>query len=546
MGQDANGFYQSGGSTADIQGAAALLDQLSADELFAMFMAEPQPNSARPAWMVTRFPVSMEEYERLNAEATEAGPPSFAAEVDDADIDADVTAEYEVEAPEDSDVADEQEAQAPPMTASFEGIPQTAWRPPDNTIAVGPNDVMLAVNTDLAIYDRNGNLRVRWANMTPLFRNVLPTDASLFDPKVAYDHYARRWIVVIAARRNSPAGSWIMVAVSQTANPQGAYWVWALNASVDGSNPSSNWADYPMLGFDTQGIYISTNQFLIGGGFQYAKLRILNKAELYAGGNGPNHFISWFDYWDLRNPDNSHAFTIQPAVHFRGTGGNPPAYLVNALWPGGDTLTLWKLTNPIGFWTGGAAALTRDDVDCRRYDLPPDAEQPDSTVRIANNDARLLSAIYQYAGGVQRLWTAHTSKHTWGGESVARSVVQWYEIDVAGQNVVQENAYGAPGRYYYFPAIQTDIRRNAYVVFGRSNASEYGSIRQSGRKVGDAADQLQNSALVKAGESAYTGGRWGDYFGICRDPANTQQVWAYAEYADSGGNWGTWVAAMRF
>ena len=546
MGQDPNAFFQSGASAPDIQGAAALLDQLSAEELFAMFMAEPQPSSARPDWMVTRYPVPMEEYERLNAEANEAGPPSFAAEVDGADIDADVAAEYEVETPEDSDTGDEPDAQAPPMTASFEGIPQTAWRPPDNTCAVGPNDVMLAVNTDLSIYDRNGNLKVRWANMTPLFRNVLPTGATLFDPKVAYDHYARRWIVVIAARRNSPAGTWIMVGVSQTSNPQGAYWVWALDASLDGSNPSNNWADYPMLGFDTQGIYISTNQFQMGGSFRYAKLRILNKAELYAGGNGPNHFISWFDYWDLRNPDNSQAFTIQPAIHFRGTGGNPPAYLVNALWPGGDTLTLWKLTNPIGFWTGGAATLTRDDVDCRRYELPPDAEQPDSTVRIANNDARLLNAIYQYAGGVQRLWTAHTSKHTWAGENVARSVVQWYEIDVTTQDVVQQNAYGAAGRYYYFPAIQTDLRRNAYVVFGRSNASEYGSIRQSGRRVGDAANQLQNSALVKAGESAYTGGRWGDYFGICRDPANTQQVWGYVEYADSGGNWGTWVAAMRY
>lgn len=546
MAEETNGFFLSGGSEVEVPGAAALVDQLSADELFAMFIAEPQPTSARPDWMVTRFPVDMDEFERLNAEANVPEPGPMAAEVDDADVDADVSAEYEAETPEDADGGDQPAAQAPPMTASFEGIPQTAWRPPDNTLAVGPNDVMLAVNTDLAIHDRNGALKVRWANMTPLFRNVLPTGASLFDPKVAYDHYARRWIVVIAARRQSPAGSWIMLAVSQTANPMGAYWVWALDAMVDGSTPSSNWADYPMLGFDTQAIYIATNQFLVGGGFQYSKLRVLNKAELYAGGNGPNHSIRWFDYWNLRNPDNSLAFTVQPSVHFRGTGGNPPAYLVNALWPGGATLTLWKLTNPLAFWSGGAAALTRSDVACRRYDLPPDAEQRDSTTPIANNDARLLNAVYQYAGGVHRLWTAHTSKHTWAGENVARSVVQWYEIDVSGQNVIQQNAYGSPGRYYYFPAIQTDLRRNAYVVFGRSNSGEYGSMRQTGRRVNDPLHQLQNSALVKAGESAYTGARWGDYFGICRDPLDSQSVWSYAEFADSGGNWGTWTAATRF
>ena len=48
------------------------------------------------------------------------------------------------------------------MGTSFEGIPATAWRPPDNTCAVGPEHVMLAVNTDLAVYAKTGTLR--WAN----------------------------------------------------------------------------------------------------------------------------------------------------------------------------------------------------------------------------------------------------------------------------------------------------------------------------------------------------------------------------------------------
>jgi hypothetical protein len=240
------------------------------------------------------------------------------------------------------------------------------------------------------------------------------------------------------------------------------------------------------------------------------------------------------------------AFTVLPAKHFRGTGGNPPAYLSNALWPGGDRLTLWTLSNPLALWSGGAPTLTSAAVTCRRYDLPPDALQSGSSVRIETNDTRLLHAVYQNAGGVQRLWTCHTSRFSWAGDAEARSVVQWYEINIPTKAVVQQNAYGASGRYYFFPAIQTDLARNAYVVFGRSSASEFAQLRQTGRRVSDPPNDLQSSVVVRTGFGAYTGGRWGDYFGICRDGGDSSQVWMYGEYAATGNTWATRACATKF
>lgn len=534
------GDYESGGSD-EVEGA----EQALADVTPHDFMAVP-PTPARPTWMVTRYPFSMDEFRKLKDNANQPDPQPLAAEADASVADADVEAEYEADVPEGGDLAAAPVAFAPITAASFEGLTATGWQPADCTCAAGPNDVLVGVNTDLAGYRRDGTLRFRWVNMTTLFRNVLPAGATIFDPVVAYDHYVQRWIVVVAARRNSPAGSWLLVGASQAADPAGAYWIWALDASLDGTNLTNNWADYPMLGFDTQAIYISTNQFKINGGFQYAKLRILRKAEIYAGGSGPNHAIRWSDFWNMKNPDNSPAFTVQPCVHFRGLGGNPPAYLVNALWPGGNSLTLWKLTNPIGFWIGGTSSLAKTAVSCRSYSLPPDAEQPDTAVRIETNDARLLNAVFQNVGGTQRVWTMQTSKITWPGEPDARSGIHWYEIDVVSDKVVQQNGYGAKGKYCFFPAIQTDLARNVYVLFGRSGASEYGSLRQTGRRVGDTLNDLQNSVLVKAGVSGYVGGRWGDYFGICRDSAEAGRVWGYGKYAAAGGNWGTWVCSMRF
>lgn len=540
-------FYSSGAGGESTTGATRALSDVTREDFTSAFPAR----SSRPKWMVTRFPVSMEEYRKLSLEAEAAGPTALASGFEDAstaDIDAAAATQQEGFDPgEDGPVAQAGEKSlAPPVGTSFEGIPATAWRPPDNTCAVGPEHVMLAVNTDLAVYAKTGTLRFRWPNMTTLFRPVLPAGSGLFDPRVAYDHYSRRWIVVVGARRETPAGSWLMVAVSQGPDPGGAWWIWALDAAVDGSTATTNWADYPMLGFDTQAIYIVSNMFKVGGGFQYCKLRILNKAELYAGGVGPSHNIRWFDFWNLKNPDNSVAFTVQPCVHFRGTGGNPNAYMANAIWPGGSKLTLWTLANPLALWSGGGPALSRQSVACRAYELPPDAEQRGSTTRIETNDGRLLNAIYQNAGGAQRLWTCQTSKFTWPGDAAARSAVQWYEIDVPTAKVVQQNTYGAKGSYYFFPAIQTDISRNAYIVFSRSGANEFGSLRQTGRRVTAPANDLENSALIKAGESAYLGARWGDYFGVARDGGDAGRVWVYGEYAESGGQWGTWAASLKY
>lgn len=525
-------------------GQARSLSDVTAEELLAL-----PPSPIRDPAFVNRFPVPIEEFEALKLTAREVAQTPFGPG-GEPDVQVDVESpEQAIEGnpPEDGDFGDARAAQAPVTLASFEGIPQTAFRPPDPTLAVGPNDVMVAVNVDLVGYTKAGVQRFRWANFTALFNPVLPAGAGMFDPKLAYDHYANRWIVCIAARRAAPQGSWIMMGVSQTPDPAGPYWIWATDATFDGGTATNNWADYPMLGFDTQAIYVSTNQFGFGGGFAYAKVRIFNKAELYGGGVGPGHNIRWWDFWNLHNGDNSLAFSVQPAAHFQGLGGNPSAFLVNSLFPRGSSLTLWTLANPLGLWTGGGPTLTSATVSCRSYDLPPGAVQRDGgAVRIATNDIRLLNAVFQSVAGTQRLWTTHTSAFTWPGDTEARSVVQWYEIDVPSRTVVQQNAFGANGRHYFFPVIQTDINRNAYFTFGRSAADEYGQLRQTGRLVGDPAGQLQGSALVVAGQASYNGGRWGDYFGIGRDPSDARTVWSYGEYAGTSNTWRTRVVAARF
>ena len=522
------------------------LDQLTVGELM---MA---PTNLQKPERISRFPISQEEFNALKMQAEQVAPvdqePLVMVEeaVADGEVDTGIDGIAAVlmpveDLPEDNSLAPAGPAAlAPSLVTSFKALGQTGFTPPDPALAVGNNDVLVGVNTDIAGYSKTGGLNFRWVNSAALFGGVLPAGAGLFDPKLAYDHYAQRFICVAAAVRNSPQGAWLLVGVSQTSNAGGAWWVYALDITVDGSNPTTNWGDYPQLGFDTQAIYITTNQFAFGGGFKYAKLRILNKSELYAG--APAH---WYDFWNLKNPDGNGSFTVQPCVHFRGVGGNPPAFLTSAIYPAASRLVLWQLDNPIGWWSGSSPALNRFDVSCRAYSMPPSAKQSGSATNLATNDSRMLNAIFQNAGGVQRVWTCHTTGFTWPGDSEGRAAINWYEIDVASRSIIQQNTYGASGLYYFFPVIQTDLSRNAFLQFTRSGPAEFGQMRVTGRRVGDAPGSLQGSMQIKAGESAYNGGRWGDYFGICRDP-DTQRVWTLGEYAGPSGQWGTWVACMRY
>ncbi|MEO8399944.1 MAG: hypothetical protein ABI550_09050, partial [Ignavibacteriaceae bacterium] len=77
---------------------------------------------------------------------------------------------------------------------SFQGINETNSIPPDPYIAVGANHIVAAVNSRFAIWDKDGNLAQEidsdeWYNTTL-------AKVSTFDPKVLYDHFAQRWIMV--------------------------------------------------------------------------------------------------------------------------------------------------------------------------------------------------------------------------------------------------------------------------------------------------------------------------------------------------------------
>jgi len=271
---------------------------------------------------------------------------------------------------------------------------------------------------------------------------------------------------------------------------------------------------------------LSANMFNFASAFQYTKLRFLSKSQLYST-SCPG--VSWWDFWDLRNADNSKAFTIQPAHSYFASS---TSYGVNSYSGGGNKLTLWRFATSSTI--PPAPTLTRQaTLTTAAYTLAPNAQQKGSATAINTGDARLLNAVYRASG----LWTTHTVGCSWAGDTATRSCLRFYAINPGSSSISQQRSYGAPRLHYYYPAITATSTGNATVVFNRSGPDEFAGARYTGRRSTDPLSTLQGSASLAAGQGCYVRldtvgrNRWGDYNGIALDPSNSNRTWIFSEYA---------------
>jgi hypothetical protein len=425
-------------------------------------------------------------------------------------------------------------AAAPTPGVNFAGITFTGWTPPDCTLAVGPNHVLTSVNSSIAIYSRAGAPLLPARTLTQWFASVATAGATIFDPKALYDQHARRWVLLAVAFTRNPNRSWFLLSVSKTADPLGGWWNYALDAAKDGATQTKNWADYPALGVDANALYLTANMFLFDGGFQYAKVRIVPKAAIYAGGAA-----TFKDIVKLRNADNSLAFTVQPCHTF---GAPQVQYFVNSYFPGTTTpvnkLTLWVLKDPLG-----TPAFTRRTITTSEYSMPPQATQKGGGVPLDSGDTRILNAVFR--GG--SVWCALTTRHNWG-DGVNVAAAHWFQLEAATGTLTQQGVFGAKKLNYFYPAVMPDNSGNMLMVFSRSGPAEFGSVYFTGRKATDPLGTLLGSFLLKAGTANYNNvvnglNRWGDYAGIAADPVNGQLIWFYSLFAAATTNWATWVGS---
>jgi hypothetical protein len=422
------------------------------------------------------------------------------------------------------------------LLKNFNGMGMTNSIPPDPHTAVGPNYIVTTVNTQFAIFDKDGN-KIKNIGGTNWLASSVPNPGVVTDPKVIYDHFNKRFVMVWLTINTATAQTYWTVSVSHDSTPLGTWYTWALPSNLNGTTNANNYGDYEGLGFDKDCIYITGNMFPISGGnFNYSKLRIIPKAQLYANTAGA---VTWWDIWDIKVPlGSSSTFGIRPAIIF----GTPNEYYLiygsNVL---GNVFSLFKLTNPIT-----APVLTGVNVPVTLYGTAPDVNQlGGSGTTLIDGGSSAIRNEPVYRDGY--LWAVHSIRNP---ISQLYSSVHYVKINVSSGTTVEDYVFGDPGYWHNYPAVMVDQDQNMAITYSQSDTGSYIGAYYTSRLVTDPVG-LQPSKPLQTGKGNYvvtfsgTRNRWGDYMGLALDPEDNYNIWMFTEYAAATNQWGTWVGELR-
>ncbi|WP_223789204.1 Ig-like domain-containing protein [Marinicella meishanensis] len=411
--------------------------------------------------------------------------------------------------------------------------------PADPHGAAGPNQVVNVFNTTIEFYDTdgtNGSSR----SLETFFAPVSPVNFT-FDPKVLYDQYEDRFVVITLERQDTANGdpddtSRVLVAVSATSDPNGAWFMHAFDSEVFISG-ADRWFDYPGFAVDEEVVYITGNMFGYGaGGYGGVRLWMIDKVGFYSG--GAVSVIGPLDPYG----GGGVATTTQPAH----TYGTPPAgmgtYLMSysRLAAGGNEF--WqtvRVDNPLGAVSFTQQFLGVGNIEPNVGPLPS-APQSGSGLTLETNDPRALDAVWRDG---QVFSTATIESNTELGETSA----SWWVFDGNGGAIALDD-FGiidgediSAGTFTFFPSIAVNADGGIGVGYSASSPSIFPGSYFSVRSPGDAAGTMRASEAIRVGTDFYHrafGGtnRWGDYTSVAVDP-NDECFWVYNKHAvtNTGG-----------
>jgi hypothetical protein len=428
-----------------------------------------------------------------------------------------------------------QRAQA--LMQDFAGPGPNGLTPPDPDLARGYDYVVAATNDDFGVYDSCGN-EVFYSDINDFLGM---SGHFLFDPKVIFDPWGQRWVLMYHNRDDSPQLSELVIYVTSDSNPPGltSGWFYRFNTLQDAGTGDASWADYFDLGYSNTQLFASGNMFRFAGGFRWGRLMFFNKADIYAAQSAG--YLWWHG---LTNGDGSTTDTPRSAkqqASWSEGGLNIDGTFVNSRWGGGDRITFWKASDVFG-----ANNLTKNDTGVGNYTTPPDAVQP-SGESLDTIDCRLMTAVVTTDGrngnGIE-LFTSLTA----ASGSDARILL--YKFDAVSRALEFESLFGATGFDYWFASSAADYTGSNFWVFSRT-ANSAGNEPEIRFVDLDQGTFSSSSTLVRDGDGSFNGFRWGDYFGGQLDwgdysanggTGSANKVWLYGEFGRND-SWGTHVGA---
>jgi hypothetical protein len=513
-------------------------------------------------------------------------------------------------------------ASNPELLMSFDGLNhrqnrlasngnQFSLEPPDQGLCVGNgfvletiNDVMRVFNTAGAPLSSPTALNAFYGYSPSIVRghpNVF--GAFVTDPSCYFDPQKQRWFhTVLTLDTRSNNGHFIGtnhldLAVSATSSPLGAWKIYTIPVQDDGTqgtpdhgcttgldangNPIGHGpclGDYPHIGADSNGFYITTNEYsFFGFDFHGAQIYAFSKAALAA--NDPTIAVTQIDTHMLDNGNSG--FTLAPSEKPGGGGESAAGGTEYFLSSNGadeahgngvavssrtsNQVLVWGLSNTSSLKTTPTLRLNHTAVTVGQYSQAPQSEQKagqhplgeclnsdpcalflngvqgphERESTLDSNDTRMLQTTFQ--GG--RLWgavdtlLAHTSK--------AKAGVEWFVVTPsisAGGNVSGTLAGGSylglPDDSVTYPAIGVTTNGHAVMAFTVVGSDRFPSAGYALLNIASGPGPVHVAAEGVGPDDGFTGyiifnlpnpirTRWGDYGAAVPDGTN---VWLASEY----------------
>ncbi|MGB7845201.1 MAG: hypothetical protein WBL63_06270 [Candidatus Acidiferrum sp.] len=499
---------------------------------------------------------------------------------------------------------------------------QFSIEPPDQGLCVGNGFVLETINDVLQVFDTSGNplsgptALNDFYGYTPAIdrtKSPLQFGPSITDPSCTFDRQTHRWFHVVLTldranilTQSLSGANHLDIAVSATASPLGPWNVYSLPVQDDGTqgtpdhhctlgtNPAHGpcLGDYPHIGVDASGFYITTNEFnLVSPGFHGAQIYALSKRQLAAGASSVT--VVQFDTADPSlgvQLDGTPGFTVWPAVsagnEFDDSGDGTEYFLSSEAifqMTGVDSrLRLWRMRNTESLDGQPSVNLSTRVVNTIPYAVPPRSNQKPGDVPLAqclsdsvlqvtptlagcwrlvlggtgpfpnteklvdSNDSRMQQVVL--ADGM--LWAALDTGLSISGDATTRAGIAFFAINPHSGKVVQQGYAGIAGNNLTYPAIAATEDGRGVIAFTVLGDDHYPSAGYASVDSKNGAGDIHIIAEGAGPDDGFTGyqpfsqfgnrPRWGDYGAAA---VNGESIWIASEYVNQTCTYNTWVAS---
>jgi hypothetical protein len=491
---------------------------------------------------------------------------------------------------------------------------QFSLEPPDQGLCVGNGVEMEIINDVMRVYNPNGTAAKGVEDLntffgyTPAIIRATPTTPAIFgafitDPSCYYDKDTNRWFADVLTIDTFPADgnftgtNHLDLAVSNTGDPTGTWTIYRTPTQDDGTqgtpdhgctgippygqshtptNPNACFSDYPHLGADANGVYLTTNEYsFFGNDFHGAQIFSFSKSQLASlatsvtmnqiDTHGMDNGNSGFTLWPATAPAGLNSSANGGTEYFMSSNAADEAHGNGvAVGPRRSTqLLVWSLTNTSSLDTTPTLNISHSTLGVGLYVVPARSEQkvgstplidclnshscatnfllgardpfaPEHEYPLDSNDTRMQQVVF--ANGM--LWGALDTAVN--SSANTRAGVEWFIVNPTanGGPAVVNNGYLAVSQNNVtYPAIAVTPSGNgvmAFTLVGRDfypsaafasiNANGVGAVQVAAQGLGPA-DGFSGTAVFNAPNPARP--RWGDYGAAVVDGSN---IWIASEY----------------